>query len=88
MAKRAKRAPPAAAEEPAENNEVANKIAGALALLAVKGMDKDDAALALDSIGFTASEVSGLLDVNKNYVMLARFRKKNAGKKPRKKKAS
>jgi len=31
---------------------------------------------------------SGLLDVNKNYVMLARFRKKNAGKKPRKKKAS
>jgi len=50
-------------------------------------MDKDDAALALDSIGFTASEVSGLLDVNKNYVMLARFRKKNAGKRPRKKKA-
>jgi hypothetical protein len=86
MAKKAKRAPPTA-EEPAEN-AVANKIAGALALLAVKGMEKDDAALALDSIGFTAAEVSGLLDVNKNYVMLARFRKKNAGKKVRKKRAS
>jgi hypothetical protein len=86
MAKRAKRAP-AAAEEPAEN-AVANKIAGALALIAVKNMDKDDAALALDAIGFTVSEISGLLDVNKNYVMLARFRKKNAGKKAKKTKAS
>src|SRR5207245_99635 len=87
MAKKAKRAPPAEAEEPADNSGIANKIAGALALIAVKGMDKDDASLALNAIGFTVNEISGLLDVNKNYVMLARFRKKNAGKKARKKKA-
>jgi hypothetical protein len=79
-----KKAKRVATDEPAEN-AVATKIAGALALIAVKGMEKDDAALALDSIGFTASEVSGLLDVNKNYVMNARFRKRLAGKKTKKK---
>ncbi|HMJ27295.1 MAG TPA: hypothetical protein VK512_01095 [Xanthobacteraceae bacterium] len=85
--KAAKRAQPAAAEAPT-GPTAADKIAGALALLAVKGMDKDDASLALDAIGFNATEISGLLDVNKNYVMLARFRKKNGGKKAKKKKAS
>jgi hypothetical protein len=86
MAKRAKCA--AANGDDAEKGvPAADKIAGLLALIATKAMDKDDAALALDSIGFTASEVSGLLDVNKNYVMLARFRKKKGGKKARKKRA-
>ena len=33
-------------------------------------------------------EFSGLLDVNKNYVMLARFRKRNSAKKARKKTGS
>jgi hypothetical protein len=75
--KKARRAA-ASAETPETGSSVADKIAGALALIAVKGMDKDDAALALDSIGFTAAEVSGLLDVNKNYVMTARFHKKKA----------
>ena len=88
MAPRKKRRPAAASGEPDKGVPAADKIAGALALIAVKGMDKDDAALALDAIGFTSREIAGLLDVNTNYVMVARFRKKNAGKKARKKKAS
>jgi hypothetical protein len=64
------------------------KIAGALALIATKAMDKDDAALALDAIGFTTGEISALLGVHKNYVMLARFRKRNGGQKAGRKKAS
>lgn len=80
MAKKAKRVVPAAEAQPA----IATKIAGALALIATRGMEKDDAALALDSIGFTAAEISGLLGVNNNYVMVARFRKKG-GRKTRKK---
>lgn len=58
----------------------ADKIAGALAMIAVKGLEKDDAALKLDAIGFTSHEIAALLDVNENYVRVARHRAK---KKPR-----
>jgi DNA-directed RNA polymerase specialized sigma24 family protein len=61
--------------------DVARKIAGALALLAVRGLETDDAALKLDSIGFSASEIAALLDVNSNYVQVARFRRRKAGQK-------
>ncbi|MGY4499393.1 hypothetical protein ACVWYH_003324 [Bradyrhizobium sp. GM24.11] len=43
-------------------------------------MQKDDAALALDAIGFSAADVSGLLGVNSNYVQVARFRRRKAGR--------
>jgi hypothetical protein len=48
-------------------------------------MDTDDAALKLDAIGFSASEISALLDVGPNYVNVARHRKKGRAGKPRKK---
>ena len=41
-------------------------------------MDTDDAALKLDAVGFTAAEISSLLDVGPNYVNVARHRKKTA----------
>jgi hypothetical protein len=56
--------------------DAAEKIAGVLALIATKDMDKDDAALKLDAIGFDAREISNLLDVGPNYVNVARHRKK------------
>ena len=62
-------------------DSVQDKIAGCLALIATKGMDTDDAALKLDAIGFTAAEISSLLDVGPNYVNVARHRKKTAAKK-------
>lgn len=59
----------------------AEKIAALLALLVIKDMDTDDAAIKLDGIGFTAREISGLLDVGPNYVNVARHRKKAGAKK-------
>jgi hypothetical protein len=75
MAKRRKK--PAATANAAPKVQAAEKIAGLLALIATKGMDKDDAALKLDAIGFDAREISALLDVGPNYVNVARHRKKN-----------
>lgn len=61
--------------------DVAHKIAGLLALIAIKDMDLDDAALKLDVIGFDSKEISALLDVGPNYVNVARYRKKSGKKK-------
>jgi hypothetical protein len=72
MAKRRKKS--AAEAQPAAS--VQDKIAGCLALLAVKGMDPEEAALRLDGIGFTSHEIAGLLNVNENYVRVAKYRKK------------
>jgi hypothetical protein len=72
MAKRAKRA---ANPDAVEGVSAADKIAGVLALIATKGMDTDSAALKLDAIGFTSSEIADLLDVGLNYVNVARHRK-------------
>jgi hypothetical protein len=82
MAKQRRKA--AGAEERASRT-AADKIAGVLALIAIKDMEPDDAALKLDAIGFDAREISALLDVGANYVNVARFRKKKSGGKKRKK---
>jgi hypothetical protein len=58
----------------------ADKIAAVLALIAIKDMEADSAALKLDAIGFTSKEISALLDVGPNYVNVARFRAKNGKK--------
>jgi hypothetical protein len=85
MAPRKKAKVAAAGAETAEKGvPAADKIAGVLALIAVKGMDTDDAALKLDAIGFTFKEVSALLDVGPNYVNVARFRKNKPAKKAKK----
>jgi len=73
-AKRAKRA--AAVAEPAENGASAvDKIAGLLALIATKDMEKETAALKLNAIGFSSREIAALLDVNESFTRVARFRK-------------
>jgi len=61
------------------------RIARLLALLVVREMETDDAALKLSAVGFSAREISSLLDVNANYLNIAKFRKKQAGNKARKK---
>ncbi len=70
-AKNVDSSPPATAED---------KIAGVLALIAIKDMEPDSAALKLDSIGFTSREISALLDVGPGYVSVARFRAKKGKK--------
>jgi hypothetical protein len=75
----------ASAETPEKGVPAMDKIAGVLALIATRRMDTDDAALKLDAIGFSASEISALLDVGPNYVNVARHRKKDRAGKARKK---
>jgi hypothetical protein len=58
----------------------ADKIAGVLALIAIKEMEPEDAALKLDAIGFTSKEVEALLNVSPGYVRGARFRAKKGKK--------
>ncbi len=79
MAKR--KSKPAATANAPPTVQATNKIAGLLALIVTKDMDKDNAALKLDAIGFDAREISALLDVGPNYVNVARHRA--AKKKPR-----
>lgn len=83
MAKRSRRA--ATAENGATRIGAADKVAGVLALIAIKGMEPDDAALKLDAIGFNSAEISALLNVGPNYVNVARFRRKEVGRTKRKK---
>ncbi len=58
----------------------ADKIAGVLALIAIKDMKPDDAALKLDAIGFTSKEIEALLTVSPGYVKVARFRARKGKK--------
>lgn len=76
----------AAGEEGGEKASSAlDRIANLLAIIATRDMDKDDAALKLDAIGFSPREVASLLDVGTNYVQVARFRRRNANRKTSKK---
>ncbi|MGB8226361.1 MAG: hypothetical protein WCE45_05780 [Sedimentisphaerales bacterium] len=84
-----KRNPAADGNSEAENGlPAAEKIARLLALIVTKDMESEDAALKLDSVGFSAREISNLLGVGPNYVNVAKHRKKAGGaKKARKQKA-
>jgi hypothetical protein len=75
VAKKARRGAARADENGEKGTLALDKIAGLLALVATRDMDKDSAALQLDAIGFTSREIAGLLDVGTNYVNVARYRK-------------
>ncbi|MET4449495.1 DNA-directed RNA polymerase specialized sigma24 family protein [Bradyrhizobium sp. GM2.2] len=89
MGKRAARQrAPAAAEESTGNGTAAlDRIAGLLALLVTKDMEREDAAVRLGGVGFSDREIAGILGVTEGYVRLSRFRAKGA-KKTRKRKAA
>jgi hypothetical protein len=53
---------------------VVDKIARLLALIVVRDMDTDEAALKLDGVGFSGREIGTLLGVGLNYANLARHR--------------
>jgi hypothetical protein len=85
MTKRKKSCAAAAAENGIAQTTAADKVAGVLALIAIRDMEPDDAALKLDAIGFGSNEISALLGVGPNYVNVARFRRKKVGRTKRKK---
>lgn len=89
MAKRAarKRASAAADDGAGSGTSALDRIAGLLALLVTKNMDKEDAAVRLVGVRFSDREIAGILGVSEGYVRLSRFRAKGA-KKTRKRKAS
>lgn len=75
MAKKAAKRASAGDAAAEQGMPVLEKIAGLLALIATKDMEKETAALKLDAIGFTSHEISALLDVGENFVRVARHRK-------------
>jgi DNA-directed RNA polymerase specialized sigma24 family protein len=88
VSKKARKRAPAAAEDDAGNGTSAlERIAGLLALLVVKDLDKEAAAVRLGGVGFSDREIAGIIGVTVGYVRLSRFRAKGA-KKTRKRKAS
>jgi len=52
------------------------RIARVLAIIAVKGLDNEEAARRLLAAGFDAKQISGLLDVNPNFANVAKLRKR------------
>jgi len=64
---------------PAKNKAIEDpieRIARVLAILAVKGLDNEEAARRLLVAGFDAKQIGGLLDVNPNFANLAKLRKR------------
>ena len=59
-----------AVEDPME------RIARVLAIIAVKGLDNEEAARRLLAAGFDAKQIAGLLDVNPNFANVAKLRKR------------
>ncbi|GIK83378.1 MAG: hypothetical protein BroJett024_44830 [Alphaproteobacteria bacterium] len=70
-----KRAPVAADDTVEKGSPALDKIAGLLVLIATREMENEVAALKLDAIGFTSHEIAALLDVNENFVRVARHRR-------------
>ena len=58
-----------------ENNDALDKIARALALIAVKGFENEEAARRLLAMGYDAPQIGGLLGVNPNFANVAKRRK-------------
>lgn len=84
--RRSRRSP--APDAGAEGFPAEEKIARLLALMVVRDMETEDAALKLDDVGFDAHEISLLLGVGSNYLNVAKHRKKKGGAKKKAKKAS
>jgi len=81
MAKQAAKKRGPGADDGAEGGEaLARKIAGLLAMLVTKDMEKEDASVRLSGVGFTDREIAGILSVTEGYVRLSRFRSKGARK--------
>ena len=51
------------------------KIARLLALIAIKGLEREDAARRLLSIGFDSPQIGGILGVGQNFANVAKSRK-------------
>lgn len=51
------------------------RIARVLAIIAVRGLDNEEAARRLLAAGFDAKQIGGLLDVNPNFANVAKTRK-------------
>ena len=49
-----------------------------LAIIAVQGLNKEEAARRLLAAGFDAKQIGGLLDVNPNFARVAKLRKRKA----------
>ncbi len=56
-------------------------IARLLALIAIKGVEKEEAALQLSGAGLDSKAITELLGVNEAYVRVARFKRKKANAK-------
>jgi hypothetical protein len=52
------------------------RIARVLAIIAVRGLDNEEAARRLLAAGFDAKQIGGLLDVNPNFANVAKLRKR------------
>lgn len=66
------------ANEPASDSITI--ISRLLAIIAVKDLNKEEAALQLSAAGLDARFITDLLGVNESYVRIARFRKKKNAK--------
>lgn len=66
------------AEATDESVPAAEKIARLLAIIAVKGLDNEEAARRLLSAGFDSKQIGGLLGVNPNFANVAKSRKRIA----------
>jgi hypothetical protein len=63
----------------AEIPDAAERIARALAVLAVKDIEKEEAARRLLAMGYDAPTIGGLLDVGPNFANVAKLRRSKKG---------
>jgi hypothetical protein len=70
-----------AIKKDAEPDDVMRRLSSVIAVVAFKDQDAEESALRLETLGFTAKEIGGILGKNENYLHMV----KNARKKKRKK---
>jgi hypothetical protein len=71
----------ARSQEPEATVPADEKIARLLAMLLVRDMDTEEAALKLDGVGFGSRDITAMLGVSSNYVANAKYKKRRASKK-------
>jgi hypothetical protein len=56
------------------------RLSNVIAVVAFKGEDSEEAALRLETLGFTAKEIGGILGKNENYLHMVKSARKTKKK--------
>jgi hypothetical protein len=66
-----------AVKKDAEPEDLLRRLSSVIAVVAFKDQDSEQAALRLETLGFTAKEIGGIIGKNENYLHMVKNARKN-----------